>query len=203
MLIREHDRDDDPDRWRAFVVDQGFGHLVAAGRDRDVPVVVPTQFVLTELEVVLHLIAANPLIAALAENPRAVLSVAGDWTFIPGAWKAIGDDDPARGIPTTYYAAVQITGDCTVETDPADVAATLALQVGALDPDGTYVDPIEHGPKLRVIHGIRMSIEEVRAKYKYGRNVDRAHRDAIVEHLEARGGPGDGAALDQIRRHPD
>jgi len=32
------------------------------------------------------------------------LSVAGDWAFIPGSWKAIGDEDPEYGIPTTYYA---------------------------------------------------------------------------------------------------
>ncbi len=30
--------------WRPFVDANRFGHLVAAGRDRDVPVVVPTQF---------------------------------------------------------------------------------------------------------------------------------------------------------------
>jgi transcriptional regulator len=32
--------------WRPFVEANSFGHLVAAGRNRDVPVVVPTQFVL-------------------------------------------------------------------------------------------------------------------------------------------------------------
>jgi len=195
VLIHDHDRDDDPDRWRAFVTDQGFGHLVAAGHGRPLPVVVPTQFVVTEDHVVLHLMKANPIFAALAENPRAVLSVAGDWAFIPGAWKAIGDEDRALGIPTTYYGAVQISGECTVETDPEDVAATLALQLEALDPNGVYVDPREHGPKLGLIRGIRLSIDEVRAKYKYGANVDPAHRDAVAEHLTTRAGPGDLAAL--------
>jgi hypothetical protein len=49
----------------------------------------------------MHAVALHPIVPALAENPRAVMSVAGDWTFIPGAWKAIGDEDPRRGIPTT------------------------------------------------------------------------------------------------------
>ena len=43
-----------------------------------------------------------------------VLSVAGDWSYIPSAWKAIGDEDPRFGIPTTYYAGVQLTGTATV-----------------------------------------------------------------------------------------
>ena len=29
---------------------------------------------------------------------------------VPAAWKAIGDEDPTLGIPTTYYAAVQLVG---------------------------------------------------------------------------------------------
>ena len=85
--------------WRPFVEATGFGHLVAAGRDRDVPVVVPTQFLLEEDTVRLHLVRTNPLFSALAENPRVLLSVAGDWAFIPSAWKAIGDEDPAAGHP--------------------------------------------------------------------------------------------------------
>ncbi len=200
VLIRDHDRDDDPQRWRAFLVDQGFGHFVAAGSGRSVPVVVPTQYVVTDTEIVFHLVATNPVFDALEESSRALMSVAGDWAFIPGAWKAIGDEDPARGIPTTYYAAVQVSGTCTIQSDPADVASVLAIQLAALDPDGVYVDPTEHAARLRAIRAIRLTIEDVRAKYKYGGNVDQEHRDAVAERLSARGGRGDRAALEQLRR---
>jgi transcriptional regulator len=203
VLIRDQDRDDDPQRWRAFLTAQGFGHFVAAGRDREVPVVVPTQFVLTDTEIVLHLATTNPVFDALAENPRALLSVAGDWAFIPGAWKAIGDEDPARGIPTTYYGAVQVTGPCRVESEADAVAAVLATQLDELDPRGVYVDPHAHGARLRQIQGIRLGVESVRAKFKYGGNVDQAHRDAVAGHLEARGGAGDRAALAHLRRTRD
>ena len=101
MHIPPADRPSDPAAWRHFVVTQGFGHLVAAGRDRDVPLVVPTQFVLDGERILLHLAGPNPIFAALAEQPRVVLSVAGDWAYIPSDWKAIGDEDPRRGIPTT------------------------------------------------------------------------------------------------------
>jgi len=98
------------DEWRDFVTAQGFGHLVAAGVARDVPVVVPTQFVLDGDEVILHLVAKNPILGAIAEQPRVLMSVAGDWAFIPSPWKAVADEDPLLGIPTTYYAAVQLEG---------------------------------------------------------------------------------------------
>jgi transcriptional regulator len=200
VLIRDQDCDEDPQRWRAFLADQGFGHFVAAGSGRPVPVVVPTQFVLTETEIVFHLAVTNPVFDALAENPRALLSVAGDWAFIPGAWKAIGDEDPRWGIPTTYYAAVQVTGECRVQTDADEIATVLSTQLADVDPEGDYVAPTEHAARLRQICGIRMTIDDVRAKYKYGGNVDQSHRDAVAQRLIARDGPGDRAALEQLRR---
>ncbi|MEM9464752.1 MAG: FMN-binding negative transcriptional regulator [Actinomycetota bacterium] len=198
MLIRRHDDGtDDPERWRRFVVDQGFGHLVAAGTNRPVPVVVPTQFVLSGDAIVLHLARPNPIFECLAENDRCLVSVAGDWSYIPGAWKAVGDEDPRFGVPTTYYGAVQLSGRAIVLEDPDEVAATLRVQLDDLEPAGDLVDPSEHGAKLRAIRGLRIEIDEVRAKFKYGGNVDQAHRDHIAAQLEARDGPGDAAA----RRH--
>jgi transcriptional regulator len=47
---------------------------------------------------------------------------------------------------------------------------------------------------------MRIEITAVRAKFKYGGNVDRAHRAAVAEHLAERDGPGDAAALAQLTR---
>lgn len=197
MLVHRWDAPIDDAEWRAFVVAQGFGHLVAAGRGRDVPVIVPTQFVLRDETVALHLARPNPIWAAIAENPLVVLSVAGDWSYIPSGWKAIGDEDPRLGIPTTYYASAQLTARAEVIDAPERVAEILRVQLDALQPGVDVVDPIEHASRLKQIRGLELSILEVRAKFKYGGNVDRAHRLAVADRLAARGGPGDDAA----RRH--
>ena len=52
MLIRPHDREDDRDVAIAFLRAQGFGHVAASGHAHDVPVVVPTQFVVEGDDVV-------------------------------------------------------------------------------------------------------------------------------------------------------
>ena len=121
-----------------------------------------------------------------------VLSVAGDWAYIPSAWKAIGDEDPRLGIPTTYYAGVQLIGVATIVDDPDDVAVVLREQLGALQPDVDVADPLEHGVKLRAIRGLRIAVDEVRAKFKYGGNVDAEHRRRRGRAVSRRGnGPGD------------
>ncbi len=194
------DRSSGPDEWRPFVAAQGFGHLVAVGHGRDRAVVVPTQFVLQDDEVVLHLARPSPIWSAIAENPVVTLSVAGDWAFIPSAWKAVGDEDPRWGIPTTYYAAVQISGPATVIDDTDGVADILRASLTELQPAVDVVDPLEHGAKLRTIRGLRLAIEDVVAKFKFGGNVDREHRAANVDRLRRRDGPGDRAAADHVIR---
>ena len=201
MLIHPWDAGASVQEWTSFVRAQGFGHLVAAGRKRDVPVVVPTQFALASPSLVLlHLARPNPIWAALAENPQVVLSVAGDWAYIPAAWKAIGDEDPRFGVPTTYYAAVQLIATATVVDDDQAKAEILRTQLGVTEPGSDAVDPIEHGRRLAGIRGLRLAVSDVRAKFKYGGNVDDAHRAAVAAQLTERDGPGDQAAVAHLRR---
>jgi transcriptional regulator len=205
MFIAPVDATRGEDEWRPFVESHPFGHLVVpGGPDRDLPVVVPTQFVLEGDTVWLHLVRANPVFGAVAENPRVLLSVADDWAFIPSAWKAIGDEDAALGIPTTYYGAVQLAGTATVydeRTTPGSVAAILQRQLATLQPGVEVADPGQsHGARLLGILGISIAVEQVSAKFKYGGNVDEPHRLAVVERLRERGTPGDDAAAAHVVR---
>ena len=205
MFVAPADATLGEDEWRPFVASNPFGHLVASGGPaRQLPVVVPTQFVLEGDTVWLHLVRANPVFAALAESPLVVLSMAGDWAFIPSHWKVTGDEDPTLGIPTTYYGAVQMTGRAVVHderTTPGSVAAILRRQLADLQPNVDVADPARaHPARLMGILGIEMAVEQVTAKFKYGGNVDPAHRRAVVARLRARGGPGDDAAADHVER---
>jgi transcriptional regulator len=110
------------------------------------------------------------------------------------------------GIPTTYYAAVQLEGVATVASEPAVVAAVLRRQLESLQPEVPVADPeVAHPARLRSIRAIVVGVDAVRAKFKYGGNVDERHRSAVIERLAARAGPGDRAAADRAAqriRHP-
>ena len=201
MYIAAPDRTLGDHEWRPFVEQQAFGHFIAPGLGLDYPVVVPTQFVLDGAEVLVHFARPNPVFDALRSNPRAVLSVAGDWAFIPSDWKAIGEEDPSLGIPTTYYAGVQLRGRAEVRDDPAGIAGVLRRQLAVFQPSTPIADPlVAHAAKLGAIRAVVLSVEEVAAKFKYGGNVDRDHRQAVTAHLRARRGPGDLAAATHTER---
>jgi len=203
MLIHPWDASGDDEEWQSFVDAQGFGQLIAAGRDREVPVVVPTQYVRDGERIWLHLARPNPIWAALDENPLVLLSVAGDWAYVPTAWKAIGEEDPSLGIPTTYYAAAQLTCSAVVIDDPEAKLDLLRRQLRSLQPETTAADPSAHHRQLSQIRGLRLDIREVRAKFKYGGNVDVEHRLAVADRLATRDGPGDAAARGHLLRRTD
>lgn len=205
MLIHPWDaaRDDD---WKAWLLaGHDFGQLVAAGRDRELPVVAPAHFVFDgDRTVWLHLARPNPVWDALAENPHALLSVIGDYTYVPAEWNAEPGTDPAHGVPTSYYASVQLACTARVLDDTMAKAELLTRQLAHFEPAGgrAEVSPVAM-PDRRLLPGIRgleLTVLDVRAKFKYGGNKEAGHRTRIADRLVGRNGPMDAAAGDHVRR---
>lgn len=191
MLIRPHDAPLTDDEWKAFLREHDFGELIAPGADRDLPVVVPTHFIYDgATTVLLHLAKPNPVWEALAERPRALLSVFGAYTYVPGHW-----NQDEYGVPTSYYAAVQLACDVEVVDDPAGIAAILTRQLAHFQPEGKHA-PVEAGENayarlFPAIRGIRLSVTDVRAKFKFGGNRTEQHRRVVADKLAERGRPLD------------
>ena len=87
----------------------------------------------------LHLARPNPVWKALAADPHVVLALTGDYTYVEAAWNANPGTDPAYGVPTSYYTAVQLLCRAEVVDDPDEKAAILAdaarpLRAGRLHP---------------------------------------------------------------------
>ena len=206
MLIRSHDAPFGDDEWRAFLREHDFGQLVAAGAGRVTPAITPVHFVYDgEATILLHLARANPVLAALAENPVAVMAVIGAYTFIPTDWNANPGEAVEYGVPTSYYAAVQATGVCEIIDDPEALAEILRTQLAHFQPAGGHA-PVTagdtpYGRQLPAIRGVRLSITDVQAKFKFGGNKTAAHQRSIADHLQERGSPLDREARrQQLRR---
>lgn len=203
VLIHRHDAALSDDEWHAFLADHDFGELIVPGAGRDLPIVVPTHFIFDgDRTVLLHLAKPNPVWAALAERPRALLSVFGAYAYVAGHW-----NQDEYGVPTSYYAAVQLACDAEAIDDPAAVAAILEQQLAHFQPEGKHapVEPGEnrYGKLLGSIRGIRLSVTDVCAKFKFGANRTVEHRRAVAAKLAERGGPLDLEARAQVLRRID
>ncbi|WP_316525339.1 FMN-binding negative transcriptional regulator [Kitasatospora brasiliensis] len=208
MLIRSWDRGDEQE-WRAWLAEgRDFGLLAANGAPGEGPVLVPTHFLLDAErgEILLHLAAPNPLLAAVRADPRVTLAVTDGYAFAPGHWRG------APGTPTSYYASVHFHCTAEVVESAAGKAEILNRQLAHFQPETPEVRvvPGEDGlaRQLPGLRGLRLTVNEVRAKFKYDDKKTAEAQYAIADHLAERAA-GPGRARDQyaaartqlLRRH--
>ncbi len=209
LLIRPHDATVDPEReWREFMSSQSFGHLIVPGAHRDLPVVVPTPFAFDGHDALfLHLSKANPVWAALFENPRCLFVTTAAVTYVPTSWEAEPGTDPKWGIPTSHYASVHAGCTAQLLDDDLEIRRVLAAQLALMQPAEEYGDPLDadapYVGQLRKIQGLVLHIDEVVAKFKFDGGESDAVRAQVAEGYRNRDGDGDAEALKHLlRRHP-
>jgi len=207
MLVHPWDTATDDAEWQRWLAaGHDFGQLVAAGRERIVPAVVPSHFHYDGGDLVLlHLARPNPVWAAIEENPTVLLSVVDDYAYIPTTWRATDPAAVKHGVPTSYYSAVQLTATASIVDDPEGKARILGVQLAALQPEGDFgpVAPGEgpYGRLLSAVRGLELRITAVTAKFKYDDHKSVDFRKGIADRLESRSAERDaGARRQQLRR---
>lgn len=208
MLIRPHDAPIDPEHeWRDLLARHPFGHLIAPGRDRDLPVVVPTHIHFDgDRTIRLHLARPNPVWPRLTENPLCLFVVTAPSTYVPTSWEAPPGTEPHWGIPTSHYASVQLACTAAITDDTDRIRRHLADQLATMQPDEPYGDPLDpdvpYTAELRQIRGLELRIDDIRAKFKFdGAEPDQVRRQ-VIDGYGKRDAPGDAEALEHlIRRH--
>ncbi|MBF8189732.1 FMN-binding negative transcriptional regulator [Nonomuraea sp. K274] len=203
MLIHPWDAARDKEEWRDWLRTRDFGQLAVNGVDGGPPVLVPTHFLYDgDQAIMLHLARPNPVWAALEANPVAVVSVYDDYAYIPSAWRS---DSPGDGVPTSYYASVQLTCRARIVDDEEGRAEILRRQLAHHQPDGGHGEvAADAGPYRKMfsaIRGLRLEVVGVRAKFKYDDQRPVEFRERIGAGLAERDLPGDaGARAQQLRR---
>jgi transcriptional regulator len=206
VLIHPWDAAIDDAEWRNWLADgHDFGQLIAAGGpERDWPIVVPTHFVLAGDVVQLHLARPNPVWHAIEESPQVVMSVVGDYTFIPGYWRTAEGLPSEYGVPTTYYGAVQLLCEATIIDEPDEKAKILVTQLAHFQPEGGHAEAAvgaePYGRMLAGIRGLRLQVVKVNAKFKYDDQKPLKLREGASARLAARGTERDSDVRAQQQR---
>lgn len=209
MLIHPWDAALDEEEWRAWLADgRDFGQLVVNGRPGRPPTVVPTHFSVddtaTGTDLLVHLARPNPVWADIDADPHVVVSVVDDYAYIPTAWRAQAGGPDENGVPTSYYAAVQLRCLAEIVDDPAAKADLLTRQLAHFQPAGGHADVAvgvaPYGRMLSGIRGLRLHVTEVAAKFKYDDANPVEHRARVAGRLADRATGRDTGAADQQRR---
>ncbi|MFE9097481.1 FMN-binding negative transcriptional regulator [Streptomyces sp. NPDC007264] len=206
MLVHPWDAARDDSEWREWLAAHDFGQLAVNGLPGEPPYVQPLHFAYDagRGEVLGHLARPNPLWPALEADPDVLLSVVDDYVYVPGPWQAAPDAPPEHGVPTSFYAAVQLRCTARLVDDPDEKADLLNRQLGHFQPQGgsarAAAGEAPYGRLLSGIRGLRLEVTGVRAKFKYAGKRQGEVQDRIAAGLAGRGAPRDTAARDHLLR---
>ena len=206
MFIHPWDAAVNDTEWREWLATvEHFGVLAVNNLDPALaPLVLPTHFSLRDDEIFVHLARPNPVWPHLEAAAEVRFAVFGDYAFIPSYWRAVPGAPEETGVPTSYYASVQLVCTPTIIDDPQGKADVLTEQLGDFQPEGRHgdmtVDSEPYGRLLSGIRAVRLAIVGVDAKFKYDDNKPEEHRERVNAHLEDRGRRLDHHAAAQQRR---
>jgi len=207
MLVHPWDAALDAAEWQEWLAaTERFGLLAVNNVDpAQAPIVIPTHFTVADGELLLHLARPNPVWPHLSAAAEVRLTVIGDYAYIPSYWRAKAGGPDEDGVPTSYYSAVQFRCRPDVVDDAEGKAAILRAQLADLQPEGGHadvdVDQEPYGRMLPGIRGVRLTVLQVDAKFKYDDANPVEHRQRVVGYLAERGrGLDAGAARQQQRR---
>jgi len=209
MLIHPWDAALDEKEWRDWLGAAAmFGQLAVNNTDPlEAPLVVPTHAVLDGDSVLIHLARPNPVWPHITAATKVLFTVIGDYAYIPSTWRAKAGGPDEDGVPTSYYATVQLTCAPTVLDDPEAKADLLRSQMSAIQPEGGHaeigVGLQPYGRMLPGIRGLRLDIVAVAAKFKYDDHNPVDHRRRVSATLDERGSLHDPGAAAQQRRRLD
>ena len=205
MMVHPWDAAVDEGEWRAWLAaGRDFGQLIVSDPN-GWAAVVPTHFTVDgERTVLMHLARPNPVWHLIEAQPRVVLAVVDDDAYIPSTWRA-AVDAAREGVPTSYYAAVQLRCRAEIVDDPADKAELLRRQLNSMQPEHDHApvaaDEPPYGRLLPGIRAFRLHVVDVVAKFKFDDHKPAEHRLAVADRLQQRGqGHDAGARSQQLRR---
>jgi uncharacterized protein len=154
----------------AFFTEMTFGFLGTISPD-GWPHVTPLNFVYFNDCIYFHGSKIGQKMVDLKHAAdKVTFSVAKEYAIIPSYFS-----DPKLACPATaFFKSVYIKGSASIVVDLAEKAAALTAFMEKLQPEGGY-DPISiedpaYVPQLKGVSVVRIEIQEMTAKFKFGQN---------------------------------
>ncbi|SDD32318.1 hypothetical protein SAMN02799630_02704 [Paenibacillus sp. UNCCL117] len=184
----------------AFLAEMSWGVLGTQGED-GWPELTPVNFVYHEGAVYFHGSKIGQKMANLKHHKQVTFSVAQEFARIPSYFV-----DPKLACPATaFFKSVLIKGYGELLEDLQEKATALSAFMSKLQAEGGYetIDPedADYVPQLRGTAVVRIRIESMTAKFKFGQNLKDGQRSKITTGLEGRDGPLDAETLALMKRY--
>ncbi len=182
---------------KEFLASMSFGFLGTSGSDY--PHITPVNFVYFEDAVYFHGARAGQKMKDIAGSEKVSFAVAREFALIPSYFSDSEIACPA----TAFFKSVLIYGRAKIVESLDEKARVLTAFMEKLQPQGGYVplDPADPKYKeLKSVSVVKIEIESMTAKFKFGQNQKEEKWNAIAGQLEKRNEPGDAETVENMRK---
>lgn len=200
MRRKEFDMAGNRGEAEAFLSEMTHGFLGTIGPG-GWPGVTPLNYVYRADAVYFHGSRIGEKMASIAADPRVTFTVAKEFAIIPSHFT-----DPVMACPASaYFKSVLIRGRAQAVEDLEEKAAVLEAFMRKLQPEGGYkpiaADDREYIPRLKGVSVVRIDVEEMTAKFKFGQNLNEETRASVMEQLRDRSRPLDAETAALMRQY--
>ncbi|WP_270171118.1 pyridoxamine 5'-phosphate oxidase family protein [Paenibacillus sp. SYP-B4298] len=182
MRRKEFDMSEQAEQIEAFLQEMSFGVLGTNGSD-GWPELTPLNFVFANGVIYFHGSIAGRKMKNLKADEHVTFSVAKEYAIIPSYFSGAELACPA----TAFFKSVVIKGIARPVSDLEEKAEALGAFMRKLQPEGGYApldasDPDYIG-NLKSTSVVRIDIQELTAKYKFGQNMKTEKWDKVADSL--------------------
>ncbi|TVY08947.1 pyridoxamine 5'-phosphate oxidase family protein [Paenibacillus cremeus] len=184
----------------AFLQEMSFGYLATLGED-GWPHLTPLNYAYCNGHIYFHGSRAGQKMREIAEARRVSFAVAKEYAIIPSYFS-----DPRQACPATaFFKSVHIRGEAEPVENLHEKAEALSALMAKLQPEGGYApitpeDPT-YRPELKAVSVVRITVQDLTAKFKFGQNMKEERHDNVVSGLLERSLPDDAETAELMKKY--
>lgn len=184
----------------AFLKEMSFGYLGTIGQD-GWPHMTPLNYTYVNGSIYFHGSRRGEKMEEIVQSKQVSFAVAKEFAIIPSYFT-----DPRQACPATaFFKSVHIRGVAEPVEELEEKALALSGLMEKLQPEGGYAPITPADPKyageLKAVSVVRITINELTAKFKFGQNLNEERRGKVLEGLAERGRPEDVETMEMMKKY--
>ena len=154
--------------------------------DSGKPYSIPVNFVMLDKSIYFHGSHKGRKMEILAKNSQVSFSVVENYSLIQSYFSS---NDGSACPATQFFKSVVIDGRAVIVNKQEEKAKVLESLMKKLQPEGKYTPLSDEIYKkaLKVTAVIKIEIDELKCKFKFGQHLNQERFDMVVNYLEERG----------------
>ena len=163
------------------------------------PYAVPVNFVYLDSSIYFHGSPKGKKMQILAQNKAVSFNVMVEANIIPSYFSS----DSGLACPaSSFFKSVIIDGTAEIIDQSAEKRKAFTAMMEKLQPEGKYkpLEDSEYDKQLAVVAIVKILVQEMTAKFKFGQSLTNERLQKVVRHLEQRGNAEDLLTIKAIKQ---